>query len=123
MKGVSMEDNKKQLAALKRLLERPENRACADCSGGGAASRASWASINTGVFICMRCAGPASTVSAQLHMEPRTCQKVCTSAVRGIMQSCTMSWCQDWEYASVQAGHLATLGDATHISRSLNMRS
>ena len=59
MKGVSMEDNKKQLAALKRLLERPENRACADCSGGGAASRASWASINTGVFICMRCAGPA----------------------------------------------------------------
>lgn len=52
-----MEENKKQLAALRRLLERPENRSCADCTGGGAASRATWASINTGVFICMRCAG------------------------------------------------------------------
>jgi hypothetical protein len=57
MKGVTMEENKKQLAALRRLLERPENRSCADCTGGGAASRATWASINTGVFICMRCAG------------------------------------------------------------------
>jgi len=62
MKGVSMEDNKKQLAALKKLLERPENRNCADCQGGGAASRATWASINTGVFICMRCAGPVWSV-------------------------------------------------------------
>ncbi|KAK9829298.1 hypothetical protein WJX72_005017 [[Myrmecia] bisecta] len=57
MKGVTMEENKKYLAALKALLERPENRLCADCVGGGAASRSSWASINTGVFICMRCAG------------------------------------------------------------------
>ena len=57
MKGISMEDNKKQLAALKKLQEQPGNRSCADCSGGGAASRATWASINTGAFICMRCAG------------------------------------------------------------------
>lgn len=57
MKGITMEDNKKQLAALKKLLEQPGNRNCADCAGGGAASRATWASINTGVFICMRCAG------------------------------------------------------------------
>ena len=52
-----MEENKAQLAALKALLERPGNRACADCTGGGAAGRATWASINLGVFICMRCAG------------------------------------------------------------------
>ena len=52
-----MEQNKKQLAALRSLLDQPGNRACADCTGGGAAGRATWASINTGVFICMRCAG------------------------------------------------------------------
>ena len=57
MKGVTMEENKKQLAALRKLLEQPGNRTCADCTDGGAAGRATWASINTGVFICMRCAG------------------------------------------------------------------
>ena len=55
-----MEDNKKQLAVLKMLQAQPGNRDCADCSGGGAASRATWASINTGAFICMRCAGALS---------------------------------------------------------------
>jgi Putative GTPase activating protein for Arf len=57
MKGVTLEENKKHVEALKLLLQRPENRSCADCRDGGAASRSSWASINTGVFICMRCAG------------------------------------------------------------------
>jgi Putative GTPase activating protein for Arf len=38
-------------------LQRPENRSCADCTGGGSGARPTWASINTGVFICMRCAG------------------------------------------------------------------
>ncbi|KAA6422947.1 MAG: hypothetical protein FRX49_06936 [Trebouxia sp. A1-2] len=57
MKGVTMEENKQQLAALKKLLDLPHNKQCADCVGGGGAARASWASINTGVFICMRCAG------------------------------------------------------------------
>ncbi len=57
MKGVTMEQNKKQLAALRALLEQPGNRSCADCTSGGAGGRATWASINTGVFICMRCAG------------------------------------------------------------------
>ncbi|KAL0053270.1 hypothetical protein WJX82_003543 [Trebouxia sp. C0006] len=57
MKGVTMEENKQQLAALKKMLDLPHNKECADCVGGGGAARASWASINTGVFICMRCAG------------------------------------------------------------------
>ena len=57
MKGITMEENKQQLAALKKLLDLPHNKQCADCVGGGGAARASWASINTGVFICMRCAG------------------------------------------------------------------
>lgn len=64
---MSMEENKKQLVALKALLERPENRSCADCSGGGAASRATWASINTGAFICMRCAGACPGLPISLH--------------------------------------------------------
>ena len=55
-KGVSMEENKKHLAALRSLLALPENRACADCRGS-AGARPTWASINCGVFICMRCAG------------------------------------------------------------------
>ncbi|KAL4448394.1 hypothetical protein ABPG75_005613 [Micractinium tetrahymenae] len=56
-KGVSMEENRRYLAALKRLLELPANRACADCAGSDAGARPTWASINTGMFICMRCAG------------------------------------------------------------------
>ncbi|KAI3426323.1 hypothetical protein D9Q98_008696 [Chlorella vulgaris] len=56
-KGVSMEENRLYLAALKRLLELPANRACADCGGSGSGARPGWASISCGVFICMRCAG------------------------------------------------------------------
>lgn len=52
-----MEENKKHLAALRQLLARPENRACADCMSSSAGGRPTWASINTGAFICMRCAG------------------------------------------------------------------
>lgn len=55
--GVSMQENRRYLSALRKLLERPENRICADCKDNSAGSRPSWASINTGVFICMRCAG------------------------------------------------------------------
>jgi hypothetical protein len=53
----SMEENRLYLAALKRLLELPANRSCADCGGSGSGARPGWASISCGVFICMRCAG------------------------------------------------------------------
>ena len=33
------------------------NRTCADCASAAAAARPTWASINLGVFICMKCAG------------------------------------------------------------------
>ena len=55
-KGVTMEENKKHLAALRKLLALPQNKTCADC-GGAAGARPTWASINCGAFICMRCAG------------------------------------------------------------------
>ena len=57
MKGVTLAENEARLAALRALLAREENRWCADCQGRDVASRPSWASINTGVFVCLRCAG------------------------------------------------------------------
>lgn len=57
MKGITFQENKKNLEALKVILSRTENRICADCQDSSAASRPTWASINNGVFICMRCAG------------------------------------------------------------------
>ena len=54
---MTMEENKRHLAALRKLLTLPENRTCADCGGAGAGARPTWASINCGAFICMRCAG------------------------------------------------------------------
>ena len=57
MKGVTLEENKKHLETLKQLLDHPDNRRCADCRGGNAGSKPTWASINCGVFICMKCAG------------------------------------------------------------------
>ena len=53
MKGVSLEDNKKFLAELKSILSRPENKICADCKE----QMPTWASINCGVFICLKCSG------------------------------------------------------------------
>jgi stromal membrane-associated protein len=44
---------KEQLRRMEAMLNRPENRECFDCNCKGPR----WASINLGVFICMRCAG------------------------------------------------------------------
>ncbi len=123
MKGVSMEDNKKQLAALKQLLERPENRACADCSGGGAASRATWASINTGAFICMRCAGPSSPVSARSH--------VVFGSLLVNTSPCHWRWCailntvliSERHHAIMRAEHLAALRRCWIHIQELDIRS
>jgi len=47
------EMNTKHLKILNGLLQRPENKECADCNSKGPR----WASTNLGVFICIRCAG------------------------------------------------------------------
>ncbi|MEW5307626.1 MAG: hypothetical protein WDW36_010005 [Sanguina aurantia] len=54
---VTPAEAKANLEDLQRLLSLPHNRTCADCRSTSAAARPSWASINTGAFICMRCAG------------------------------------------------------------------
>ena len=44
---------KKQLNIINQLLEKSENRLCADCKR----KSPSWASINLGVFVCINCSG------------------------------------------------------------------
>ena len=56
-KGVSAEENARHIKALKVLLQREENAVCADCGLSGPGARPTWASINLGVFLCLRCAG------------------------------------------------------------------
>lgn len=46
-------ENKQNLVKLKQLLQIPGNEICADC----ASAASEWASVNLGVFICLRCSG------------------------------------------------------------------
>jgi hypothetical protein len=49
---VYMEKNEKAFKTdLDRMRKQPENRICADCASEGTV----WASINLGVFLCLRC--------------------------------------------------------------------
>jgi len=54
-KGVEEADAAKYTAALKKVLARVENGTCADC--GVKTPRPSWASVNLGVLLCIRCSG------------------------------------------------------------------
>ncbi|KAG0591378.1 hypothetical protein KC19_1G171400 [Ceratodon purpureus] len=38
---------------LKKLLQQPDNRVCADCG----AADPKWASTSIGVFLCIKCCG------------------------------------------------------------------
>ena len=41
----------KQIKLLNHLLQKPENKFCADCSS----PNPNWASTNIGVFLCIKC--------------------------------------------------------------------
>jgi len=51
------EEAKRYSAALSDFLERPCNKRCADCGAALTAPTDTWASINLGVLVCVRCAG------------------------------------------------------------------
>uniref|UniRef100_A0A3Q2PDS5 Arf-GAP domain-containing protein n=2 Tax=Fundulus heteroclitus TaxID=8078 RepID=A0A3Q2PDS5_FUNHE len=48
-----MSTNERATRALKEILQRPGNNACADCG----ALDPSWGSSSLGVFICLACSG------------------------------------------------------------------
>eukprot|EP00656_Telonema_subtile_P049438 TRINITY_DN6146_c0_g2_i1.p1 TRINITY_DN6146_c0_g2~~TRINITY_DN6146_c0_g2_i1.p1 ORF type:complete len:458 (+),score=95.13 TRINITY_DN6146_c0_g2_i1:233-1606(+) len=47
------EENRRNQARLRGMLQSPGNETCADC----ASAASEWASVNLGVFICIRCSG------------------------------------------------------------------
>jgi hypothetical protein len=54
--------------AIAKVMQRPENRLCADCT----ATNPQWASWNLGIFICERCCGVHRQLGTHISM-PRSC--------------------------------------------------
>jgi stromal membrane-associated protein len=44
---------KHQISIIEKYLKRPENQLCADCKR----PQPTWASMNLGVFVCIKCSG------------------------------------------------------------------
>jgi hypothetical protein len=61
-------DEKKHKAELDRIRKLPENRHCADCGTNGTV----WASVNLGVFLCMRCGSHHRGIGTHITL-PKGC--------------------------------------------------
>lgn len=101
MKGVSLEDNKKYLAELKTIMARPENKICADCRE----QMATWASINCGVFICLRCSGIHRGLGVHIS-------KVCDALLTVSECVCQVRSCTLDTWLPVQVQFLSQTGNA-----------
>lgn len=113
-KGVSEEDNARHIEALKFLLhQRPENSTCADCGLKSMGSRPTWASINLGVFICLRCAGIHRSLGVHISQV-----RSCSLDVWAYHQVEFMARCGGntvanafWEHGLEKKPRILTIGD------------
>lgn len=79
----SKETQDRHRKMLAELLKRPENQECMDCR----ARNPTWASINLGVFVCIRCSGLHRQVGVHITQ----------------VRSCTMDLWEPHQIANMQA--------------------
>jgi len=107
-KGVTEDESALHLAALKKLLARPENLRCADC--GLKSPRPTWASVNLGVFLCLRCAGVHRSLGVHLSQVRSALLDVWTFEQLEVMVRCGGErHCQ--QFLGVQLGQEAGYHD------------
>eukprot|EP00301_Raphidiophrys_heterophryoidea_P025177 c8388_g1_i1.p1 GENE.c8388_g1_i1~~c8388_g1_i1.p1 ORF type:complete len:469 (-),score=87.04 c8388_g1_i1:218-1624(-) len=99
-------DAEKHAKTLQELLKLPENKFCADCGDKGPR----WASVNLGIFICMRCAG--------IHRQMGT-------HVTKVKSTTLDSWIDEWVERMAQVGNEKgnQIWEATNPSRKPNPQS
>jgi hypothetical protein len=115
-KGVSDEENARYMNALKKLLTRMENSVCADCAMTSA-SRPDWASVNLGVFLCLRCAGIHRSLGVHVS-QVRSCSlDVWTFEQLECMVRCGGNVVANsyWEYGLERKPDVQTVGDLEHF--------
>ena len=118
-KGIRVEDNERHMDALKKLLDRKENRVCADCGLKGPGARPTWASVNCGVFLCLRCAGIHRSLGTHVS-QVRSCsldmwhfsQLECVASCGG-----NEAANRYWEYGLEGKPLLDTVGDLERFIR------
>jgi hypothetical protein len=109
-KGVGEDENARHMEALKKLLLRAENTVCADC--GLKSPRPSWASVNLGVYLCLRCAGIHRSLGVHVSQV-----RSCTLDVWTFEQLEVMARCGNivansyWECTLKDKPHMMTIGD------------
>jgi hypothetical protein len=110
-KGVTEDESALHLAALKKLLARPENLRCADC--GLKSPRPTWASVNLGVFLCLRCAGVHRSLGVHLSQVRSALLDVWTFEQLEVMVRCGGNAIANsfWECNLAKKPDIMTVGD------------
>ena len=110
-KGVTEDESALHLTALKKLLARPENLRCADC--GLKSPRPTWASVNLGVFLCLRCAGIHRSLGVHLSQVRSCLLDVWTFEQLEVMMRCGGNAIANsfWECQLAKKPDIMTVGD------------